>query len=161
MRAMRSATPASKRTGSKRASRRVSIATPSFSARLGQEPGQPLLGLLQQALLGVAQVDGELGARRDHVDRLGWSFTEPTVATWLPPISSASARTKHVTAAAPWPASWRRRIGVVPAWFDWPVIGERLPRNALQVAHRADRDAVGIEHGALLDVQLDEGVRPA
>jgi hypothetical protein len=36
---------------------------------------------------------------------------------------------------------------------------ELLPGDALQVFHRADRDAFGVENRALLDVQLDERVR--
>jgi hypothetical protein len=35
-----------------------------------------------------------------------------------------------------------------------------LPRDALQVLHHADRHPLGVEHRALLDVQLDERLRP-
>ena len=35
-----------------------------------------------------------------------------------------------------------------------------VPRDALKVLDSADRDPLGVEHRALLDVQLDVRVRP-
>ena len=47
----------------------------------------------------------------------------------------------------------------MPAWFDWPGDRELGPRDALHAGDRADRHALGFEHRALLDVQLDVRVR--
>jgi hypothetical protein len=51
------------------------------------------------------------------------------------------------------------RMGVVPAWLDWPVMVTSCQEMPLQVFDRADGKAFDVEHRALLDVQLDEGVR--
>ena len=50
-------------------------------------------------------------------------------------------------------------IGVVPAWFDWPVMVSSCQEMPCTPVDGADGDALGLEHRALLDVQLDEGVR--
>ena len=54
--------------------------------------------------------------------RLGCMSILPTVQTWSPPIVIASLRMKTVISAAMYAGSWRSDIGVVPAWFDCPII---------------------------------------
>ena len=54
-------------------------------------------------------------------------------------VASASSRTATGDRPRPRsPASWRSRIGVVPAWLDWPVTLELRPRDALHAGDHAD-----------------------
>ena len=51
------------------------------------------------------------------------------------------------------------RIGVVPAWADWPVIVTSVHEMPCTPSTTPIVDALVLEDRSLLDVQLDEGVR--
>ena len=79
---------------------------------------------LQRGLVGVAQVDGERGRAGDHVDEVGVQLDAPDgadlVAARARPASRAHERRRSRRRRSRRRGAWS--IGVVPAWFDWPVI---------------------------------------
>ena len=86
--------------------------------------------------------------------RRAGSPISPTVAT-SPGSSFASRSAASTNSAAAPSASRRRSIGVVPAWPAWPVEDEVEARLAGDRGHDAEREALGLEHRALLDVDLE------
>ena len=120
-RSTRSTLAASKATGSNRANVRVSMVTPSASARTSRWADTSASAccsapseVLRRSTVNVARAGTTL-------TRFGCSSMRPTVATCGGPIRSASSRTKTATEPATKAGSWRWAIGVVPAWLDWPV----------------------------------------
>ena len=83
----------------------------------------------------------------------------PTVPT-PPSLAWRSPRPAAPPSAAARPASWRASIGVVPACEARPRDHEAEALDADAAAHRRRRDALGLEHGALLDVELEVGAEP-
>ncbi len=54
-------------------------------------------------------------------------------------------------------ASRRSAIGVAPAWPGHAVDPDLEPRRAVDRGHDAERQAFGLQHRPLLDMDLDEG----
>ncbi len=61
--------------------------------------------------------------------------------------------------AAQTSASRRAEGGVVPAWLSWPDDARVPPDLRLRAGDDADRLALAFEDRALLDVELEIGVR--
>ena len=130
------------------------------SRQFADEGSQPLLGLLQQILVGVAQVHRELGARGDDVDQVrvqgqrahGGDLAATHFVGQPAHEAGDGGRTVPGVMAQP----HRRGAGVVGLAGD----AQRLPRNALHVLHGPDQAAFGIQHRALLDMQFDKSLWP-
>ena len=118
--ATRSTTSGSKVTGSNRAVDRVVTVTPSASA-IRSSSAAKRRSASWRACSSVLRRSTVTTARAaTTLTRLGCSRIDPTVPTWSPPSSPAMRRTATATSPAARPASRRRRMGVVPAWLDWP-----------------------------------------
>ena len=90
-----------------------------------------------------------LGNASSRADRRHLRATEP---------DGQGARLDAIEAATTI-GSRRSRIGVVPAWADRPVIVSSLHEMPCTPVTAPMRDALVLQHRALLDVQLDERVR--
>ena len=148
----------SKSTGSNRARERRSTVTPSAAATSSHDAASRR-SASQHRLVGVAQVDGQRGRPGDDVDEVG-AQVEPgrRCRPGAAELVGEPAHEGHDLGgdeAGVVAHRHRRRAGVVRLAGDRQL----LPRDALDAGDGADRDALGLEDRALLDVQLDEGVR--
>ena len=74
----------------------------------------------------------------------------------------ATSRSSSANRAAARNESRRWSIGVEPACAAWPVKTARWRSTPTRAEHGADRQALGLEHRPLLDVQLEVGpARPS
>ncbi len=125
-----------------------------------EEVGERGFHRLQSALVGIAHIDGEGRARRDHVDRIGLEgdAADRRHARSVRAGDVITQISDHPGRREPGVAAHRHRRGsrVVGDALD----GDAPPRDALDVLHRADGHALAIEDRALLDMEFDIGVRP-
>ena len=89
----------------------------------------------------------------------GRQTTPPEVHTAPSPVSRATSRIARASFAAPASASRRLSIGVEPACAAWPVQRDPVALDAEGAEHDAERQVERLEHGALLDVELEVGGR--
>ena len=97
---MRCTMPPSNTTGSKRASRRDAIATPSSAASCSTNAARRASACCSIASSVWRKSTVSVARAAMTLMRFGCRSILPTVATWLPPISRARPRTKVATAAA-------------------------------------------------------------
>ena len=121
-----STTRSSNTTGWNRASVRSATLTPSAVAAAATNPARSASASQRSASSVLRRSTVSVAVAATTLTRLGWSSRRPTVATWRPPIRTASWRTWVAMAAATYPGSCLRSIGVVPAWLDWPVMASSV-----------------------------------
>ncbi len=145
-------------TGSKRANRDAVDGDALGRRHLADACEQGALGLGQHVVVGVAQVDGDLGSGGHHVDEVGVQLDAAHRADQALDGGGQLAHGDHGPGG--------HQTGVVAQVHGRGarVVGlarerELVPRDPLDPGDDADRGALGLEHGTLLDVQLDEGVR--
>ena len=142
---------------------RATASSSVHSSRGGRRPptsptSMPAVEAVEPSLVVASRLGPEDPPRRARRSgrRGGVEAARPSRRRRSARRSSASA-----ASAAPRRASRRSAIGVVPAWSGWPAKCGQHPVDAGDARHDADRDAGGLEHRPLLDVQLDEGSAPA
>ena len=111
------------------------------------------------AASGWRRSTAELGAAGDRGDdpRLQRELARRRHAA----VPTAIRSTASAVSAAARPASRRGSIGVVPAWAAWPGEGEPWRSTPAQPETAEQDSPSGLEHRALLDVELEVGADPA